>query len=267
MSATPVCEDTVIPFTDLIHPHTGDIHEDQPVSSGYSWSTTFLLNSEKGKFFVKGVPNRPGGRLDSARREADINPFIRGICPTMRWQAEDKKWFVMGFDVIEGRPANFLPGSADLHRVAAALNRVSALPSPQVALEWEETRWDRFVTEEDRKHLAGNSLTYTDIHGNNVLLSEDQTWLIDWAWPTRGASVITPSCWAVQLISAGHSPESALSWVSRLDAWKESTPESIAAFTQADVLQYEWQVEARPGQDWLKAMLDAAKAWHQHLKE
>ena len=95
-------------------------------------------------------------------------------------------------------------------------------------------------------------MTYSDIHGDNVLLSGDRTWLIDWAWPTRGAAVITPSCLAVQLIAAKHSPESAEGWVSQLEGWKEATPESIAAFARADVGLYRWQVEARPDQEWVK---------------
>ena len=136
--------------------------------------------------------------------------------------------------------------------------------SPPVALGWAESRWDRFATDEDREHLAGDSLTYSDIHGDNVLLSGDRTWLVDWAWPTRGAAVITPSCLAVQLIAAKHSPESAEGWVSQLEGWKEATPESIAAFARADVGLYRWQVEARPEQEWLKAMLAATEAWAEH---
>jgi hypothetical protein len=256
----------MIPFTDLIRPHTGDILQARPVHGGHSWNTTAVISSKQGEFFVKGVPNRPGGRLDSAQREATINPFVRDVTPTMRWQAEDEHWFVMGFDAVEGMPADFLPGSPDLGRVVEALNRVSEIPLPAVARDWEETRWDRFATDEEKALLRGDSLTYTDVHGHNFLLTEDGTWLLDWAWPTHGAPVIMPSDLAVQLVAAHHSPESAEGWVGQLEAWKASSPESARAFARADVRMHEWLVQTRPEEEWLKAMLVAAEAWAEHLE-
>ncbi|MEU3018919.1 protein kinase [Nocardiopsis sp. NPDC007018] len=229
----------MIPFTDLIRPHTGEVIRVRPAGEGHGWSTPALVSSERGEFFVKGVPNRPGGRLDSAQREATINPFVRNVTPTMRWQAEDEHWFVMGFDAIEGRPADFLPGSSDLGRVVEVLNRVSEIPLPAVARGWEETRWDRFATDDEKALLRGDSLTYTDVHELNFLLTEGGTWLLDWGWPTHGAPVIMPSDLAVQLVAARHSPESAEGWVGQLEAWKASSPESVIAFARANVGLYE----------------------------
>ncbi|MFE1100289.1 protein kinase [Nocardiopsis alba] len=257
---------TSIPFNELIHPYTGDVLELRPVEKGHGWSTTAIVVGEKGEFFVKGVPNRPGGRLDSARREAAINPTVQGISPTMRWQAEDEKWFVMGFDLVQGRAADFGPDSSDRERVVEVLNRVSALPVPDIARGWQETRWDRFATDEERELLAGDTVTYTDIHENNVLIERERTWLLDWAWPTLGASVITPSCLAVQLIASGHTPDSALGWVSGLEGWKTSSEESAVVFARVDVRMHRWSVEARPEEEWLKAMLVAAEAWVERLR-
>lgn len=254
-------EDTII---DLIGPHTGRV-EHIKSASGFGSSSTSLVEATGGRFFVKATP-KDSRDLEAAEREATINPFIHSVSPSIRWQAEDRDWFVVGFDAVEGRSASFLPGSEDLPLVVGTLNRVSALPLPEVAHGWVETRWDRFVTEEERPLLRGGMLTHTDIHGRNFVIGEEQTWLVDWEWPTRSSPATMPTCLAVQLVSSGHTPEEAEAWVSGSDAWKAASPESLVVLAGANARMNERFAVLRPDQDWLKAMRDAAKAWHQHLQ-
>jgi RIO-like serine/threonine protein kinase len=37
-------------------------------------------------------------------------------------------------------------------------------------------------------------LLHTDFNPLNILLGPDRVWIIDWAWPTRGASFIDAAC-------------------------------------------------------------------------
>ncbi|MFC9084912.1 protein kinase [Nocardiopsis dassonvillei] len=248
----------------LIHPHTGDVHHIKPVTEGYGAATTAVVAGEAGEFFVKATPNVAGGNLDAARREAAINPFVLGISPEILWQTENDKWFVLAFEVVNARASDFLPGSPDLPTVVDVLDRVFAVPLPSVAADWQDTRWDRFATETEKALLRGQTLTHADIHGRNLLIGADHSWLVDWEWPTIGAAAIMPSCLAVQLVSSGHSPADAQALVSDCQAWKSASPGSLDAFAQANARMHHWFVKLRPEEEWLKAMATAAQAWADH---
>lgn len=249
---------------ELIHSHTGEIKDVRPITEGHGAATTFVATCDTGEFFVKATPNRPGGNLDAAVREEQINPFVLSVSPEILWTAKDPQWFVLGFEKVDGRSSDFLPGSPCLPTLIDLVNQVSAVPLPPVAQGWQETRWDRFATQQEQELLRGNALTHADIHGRNVLIGPERSWLVDWEWPTRGSEAIMPSCIAVQLVSAGHSPAEAESWVSGCDAWKRADPAAIDAFARANTRMHEWMVKVRPDEDWLKAMLTAAAAWAGH---
>lgn len=252
-----------LPYKDLILPHTGPIIDMRPVQGGSGFSTTALVTSGAGEFFVKGVPNRPGGRLDSVVREGLINPALTGIAPTLRWKVEGQPWFVLGFDVVQGRVAEYTPGEDhDLSQVVGLIDRIAAVELPPEAAGWAESRWDRFT---DTPHLlAGDTLLYTDIQPDNVLIGADRTWVVDWEWPTVGAAFLTPACLVVQLIASGHTPAEAEAWVGGCETWKTADPEAIDAFARAHVGIQQWVVEARPEEKWRKSMLAAAEAWAEH---
>jgi hypothetical protein len=38
----------------------------------------------------------------------------------------------------------------------------------------------------------------------NILLGPDRLWIIDWAWPTRGASFIDAASFLIRAMAAGH---------------------------------------------------------------
>src|SRR4051794_20923390 len=215
---------------DLIRQHTGDVIDVRPTPRGNT-STTFLIDSESGAYFVKGTRNKPGGHRDSLIREELINPHVVPLSPALRWRAEDDAWIVLGFDVINGRPSDFRPDSPDLPIVIDILNQISGLPLPEAARDWPETRWDRFASNDaDAQLFAGHSLLYTDITPDNFLIGDQTSWAIDWAWPTRGAAFIDPACLVMQLISTGHSAASAESMAAECTAWASADPVSIDAF-------------------------------------
>jgi hypothetical protein len=253
-------------FRALIHPYTGDLTQvAPPVSPGYGADLTAVVRGEKGRFFVKGMRNRPGGRLDSLVRERLINPFVRPVAPALRWSAEDDAWTALGFAVVDGRPSDFVPGSPDLPAIVALLDRIADLPLPDVARAWTETRWDRYTAGPAEAELfRGDALLYADINENNLMVGADRMWAVDWSWPTRGAAFIDPACLVVQLVAAGHSPESAESWAARCAVWKNADPAAVDAFAAAKTRMY-WHLAFRkPDEPWLKAMAEAAESWANH---
>lgn len=243
----------------VIRPHTGDVLAVQHAEA--SSDLTALITGEKGTWFVKAVRNRPGGRRDSLVREALINPHVRPISPAMHFQAEDPEWLALGFEAVDGRHADLTPGSPDLPAVVDVLTRIAALPLPDVASDWRETRWDRYTDRPDL--LRGDALLYTDIHPSNILIGE-RVWAVDWAWPTRGAAFIDPALLVLQLIAAGHSPERAEGWASTCPGWRDAAPEAIGAFASANAIMYGTLADRRPDATWLGAMATASGVWAHH---
>ncbi len=87
---------------------------------------------------------------------------------------------------------------------------------------------------------------------------------MDWEWPTRAAPAAMPTCLAVQLVSSGHSPESAESWVSKTVAWERPSAESLGAVARANARLNRWFAELRADEKWLGAMAEAAEVWADH---
>ncbi|WP_432036631.1 phosphotransferase [Streptomyces cucumeris] len=249
----------------LLHPYTGHLTDVERASRGFSSDLTALIRCERGPFFVKAMRNRPGGRRDSLVREALINPAVRQVSPALLWRAEDEEWIALGFEVVEGRPAAFGPGSPDLPAVVDTVNRICSLDLPEVARDWPETRWDRFARDEAEADLfRGDGLLHTDINPSNFVVGRHGTWAVDWAWPTKGAAFIDVACLVVQLIAAGHSAPDAESWAARCRAWENADPVAIDAFATATYRMYRSRARRFPDAAWLQDMVGATRAWTVH---
>lgn len=246
----------------LIHPYTGELSDARRTERGYSSDLTAVVECEKGPFFVKAMRNRPGGRRDQMIREKLINPFVRPISPALLWVAEGDQWIVLGFEVIDGRPSDFEPDSPDLPTVVDLLNRIEGLELPRVAQSWPETRWNRFTgTNAEVELFRGDALLHTDINPDNMIIGAGKSWVVDWSWPTHGAPFIDPAMLVLQLVAAGHSPESAEAWAARCEAWMNADSKAIDSFAAACV-RMQWAfARRRPEESWLKALAEAAEAW------
>ncbi|MFE0131060.1 phosphotransferase [Streptomyces sp. NPDC059037] len=187
---------------------------------------------------------------------------MQPLSPRLLWHAENDQWIALGFELIDGRPSGFAPGSADLPAVAQLVNRIGEISVPAVAEDWPETRWDRFASDQDDATLfKGDSLIHGDINPSNLLVGDAGSWVVDWAWPTRGSALIDPALLVLQLIAAGHSPEGAESWASQCAAWSKSDPAAIDAFATANLRMYRKRAKRFPDQTWLGAMEATAQTW------
>ncbi|KPI12015.1 hypothetical protein OK074_2636 [Actinobacteria bacterium OK074] len=193
---------------------------------------------------------------------AGIRRTARGFSPALRWRAEGERWIVLGFDVVAGRDAGFGPGSPDLASVVELVDSVGKLGLPEVAEGWPESRWNRFALDASEAELfQGRALLHTDINPSNLIVGSRGTWVVDWAWPTRGAGFIDPALLVVQLVSAGHGPGAAEAWASGCAAWGRADPKALDAFAAATVRMYRTFAGRRPGAAWLEAMVEAARFW------
>ncbi|MFD5553674.1 hypothetical protein ACFWIA_07520 [Streptomyces sp. NPDC127068] len=249
----------------LITPHTGTIDEIRPTQHGHGSDLTAIVQCAKGPFFIKAMKNRPGGRRDSLVRERAIAPHVRAVSPELLWQVEDAAWLVLGFQVVEARPAEFPPDSQDLPQVVRLVQRITALPVPAVAADWAERRWHRFAaSEEEARQFEGDALLYTDITPSNFLIASTRAWVVDWSWPTTGAAFITPARLVLQLIAAGHTPRAAEAWAAQCPAWVDADPAAVTAFAVAEQRMHRAFAKRRPAEAWIRDMLSAADAWAGH---
>lgn len=247
---------------ELLRAHVGEVRSLRRTTYGFSSDLTALAECEQGSFFVKAMRNTAGGRRDSLLRERDVNPYVGEMAPRLRWQVADEAWVVLGFEAVEGRVAEIGPGSADLGAIVELVAAVGALELPEVARDWQETRWAAYADDPgDAELFRGDTLLHTDVNADNVLVGEGRAWLVDWAWPTRGAGFIDPACLVLQLIAAGHTAEAAESWAARCPAWGAAEPRAVDAFVRASVRMCRAFAERRPEAGWLDAMVVAAEAW------
>lgn len=248
----------------LVGTHAGEITKvSRTAARGRSSDLTAVLDCARGRFFVKAMRNRRGGRRDSLVRERLINPFVRPLSPRLLWEAEDDHWLVAGFEAVDGRPADFGPGSSDLPGVVEALNEIARIRLPAVADGWAEERWDRFASGTEHV-LRGNTLLHTDIAPHNVLIGDGTTWVVDWSWPTRGAGFIDPATFVVQLIASGHAVEAAQEWASGCDEWSGADPSAVDAFALAHLRMWRTRAERFPGQEWVREMAGVTRRWAGH---
>ena len=196
-------------------------------------------------------------------REAAINPYVRAIGAQLLWEAEVDAWNLLGFAYLDGRHADYRPGSPDIAKVVVTMGRLASLPCPDLPqLKQAEQRWARYVdTRADLALLAGRTLLHTDYNPDNVLVQGETARLIDWAWPTRGASFIDPSCLVVRLIAAGHTPAEAEDLVSTHPGWDRTAQRGIDVFATA--LERMWADIAanEPSSAWKAEAATAARSW------
>ncbi|MGW2948940.1 protein kinase [Streptomyces eurythermus] len=248
----------------LIRRHTGEVSSIRRTKRGFSSDLTALVDCEKGVFFVKAVRNRAGGRRTSLIREQMINGYTSPIAPPLLWEVEDH-WLVLGFEAVQARTADLAPGSPDVPKVVDLVCRIGELPLPPVAEHWTETRWDRFTADPAEASLfRGDSLLHTDINPDNFLIGSARNWVVDWAWPTRGAGFIDVALLVVQLIAAGHDPGHAERCATQCRAWQQAQPGAVDAFAAANLRMHRSYAERNPDAEWLNAMVAACQAWTDH---
>ncbi|WP_327108847.1 phosphotransferase family protein [Nonomuraea glycinis] len=199
----------------------GPVAEAVTQPGGFSPGAAVRLRAADGRrLFVKAVGPEPNP--DSAgiyRAEAKIAAALPASVPAPRLIAtfEVDGWVVLAFEDIEGRhPA--MPWRRDeLDRVTAAVARMSAelTPAPMAAppiaeaFEGSFDGWRRLRGADTAgldpwalRHLdalaelesgwaraaEGDTLLHGDVRADNVLLTEERVYVVDWPWACVGAA-------------------------------------------------------------------------------
>ena len=230
------------------------------VSGGFSPGFVARVATGDGtRAFVKAMRD-PGWRF-LYEREARIAPALPDGPPFPRWRftIDDGEWIALGFDVIDGREATVPWTDRDLDRVVAGhlemAERLSGSPATveRAGETWGRAfmRWDDFhrVPELEqrlpsgwRDHLGdltdlearwptltdGDHLVHLDLRADNILLTADDVFVVDWAFAARGQPWMDLVCLLPNVaMRGGPDPEN----VWQAHPWYPSTdPDAFNAF-------------------------------------
>lgn len=240
----------------------GEVRHIEPAGSGLNSTFAAVLHTANEAVFVKALPG-DDPRIRGHQREAAIAPHTDRVAPRLRWQLDADGWNLLGFDYIPGRAADLAPNSPDLAALASSLARLGELARPEMQLPRIEQRWAELAEHADLSVLAGEHLLHTDLNPNNILVSRDRVWLVDWAWPTLGAAWIDPACAVLWLIAEGHTPAAAENWAREVPAWHQAPWVGLDAFVAVNARLWT-RIAADDPQPWKLGLRDAAAGWRAH---
>jgi hypothetical protein len=254
------------PLKQAIEARTGRIIGVRMATAGQNSPLAAIINTADGKVFAKGMPSGHR-RVITQAREAAVAPLVKEISPVLLWHFDEAGWNVLGYENVDGRHADYTPGSPDLDRMVHLMDALSAIKvaDDPGLFKRAEDRWAPYVDDPAAASVfAGPVLTHSDWTPDNVLVSANRGWLIDWAWPTLGAAWTDPACWILRLMaSGGHTAHQAERQASRLPAFQVADPAHIDLFAAANVRLWD-EVAQFSTTAWTKDMAQAAHTWFAH---
>jgi hypothetical protein len=246
-----------------IQARTGPITAVRTPGTGQNSPLAAIVTTDGGTVFAKGMPSAHR-RVITQAREAATAPLVPHLSPALLWHFDEGGWNVLGYEYVEGRHADYRSGSPDLDLLVALMTDLGqiSVPDHDGTFKRAEDRWRTYVSEPGHADLfAGDILTHSDWTPDNVLVSADRAWLIDWAWPTLGAAWTDPACWILRLMaSGGHTAQQAEQQAARLPAFANADPDHVDAFALANVTMWE-EIARQSALSWTKTMAQAATEW------
>jgi serine/threonine protein kinase len=121
---------------------------------------------------------------------------VRAVSPELRWRIEITGWDLLCFDHVDGRGADYRPGSPDLPHLVATMRRLAELSCPDLPLVYfrrAEQRWAEAISDPAaRGVLAGDTILHTDYNPANILITRDGAEIIDLGVANQGCRMDRP---------------------------------------------------------------------------
>src|SRR5262249_29553315 len=210
----------------LIEQRTGPVVKAEQVSAGRNHQLAAILHTSSGTVFIKGV-HTSDRRSRRQALEAAVAATVATTSPRLLWYLPHAGgWDPLAFEaVVRAPPPDPVPGTEDLNLLAPTVPALREAPSPP-PLVWDriEQRWAEPADPDEVQLLPGEHLLHPDLRPDNILVSSDRAWIVDWSWPTRGAAWIDPACLTLWLIAQGHSPADAEAWMRTVPVAGKRTP-------------------------------------------
>lgn len=205
----------------------GRVVEAVTQTGGFSPAAAVRLKLDNGRrAFVKACGSSPNPRsIEIYREEVRIAGALPGQVPAPRLLTsfDTGDWVALVFEDVEGRHPAMPWRDDELRRVLDAVDELSAAltPAPIEARTFAETHeasftgW-RALLHEDTTGLdpwalrnlealaaleegwqaaaEGDSLVHADLRADNLLLTDDRVYVVDWPWASVGAPWIDLVC-------------------------------------------------------------------------
>ena len=213
--------------------------------------------------------------------------------PRLRFAYDDGEWVALVFDDIEGRPPRLPWARSELERVLATLSEMAdaLTPSPVDAAVagvrlapifhgWSsfaaasvpppadvEGHLDELVALEAAfpEAIAGDALVHLDVRADNLLLTDDRVFVVDWPWASVGAPWIDLVAMLPSVAMQGGPPPETV-WRTHPFA-RRADADQVDAFLAAVAGMFSWQgaLPPSPGLPTLRAFQSEqgvhARAW------
>lgn len=241
-----------------IDEHTGPISAVVPAPVGNHADIASALETRQGRVFLKAarkLEDGDGPEVLSLRAEAAVNEHVTEFAPRLLWTAETDEWLALGFEYVQGRPADYTPGSQDLELLTDLIHTLQSTPCPDAVQRQIGRRWQQ---QTDISPFLGNTLLHADLNSGNLIVTSSRVYLVDWAFVSRGAPWLEPGLLAPWLILAGHTPHEIDAWFQRFPSWAQADADEIDLFSK--VFAAAWQARTTTA-EWAAGHAARAQRW------
>ncbi|WP_158587953.1 protein kinase family protein [Actinomadura logoneensis] len=251
---------------DAVEARTGPVVGVRPAVEGNHADIASAVIGPRGRLFLKAArrisAEVDGPEVRALRWEAAINPHVTEFAPRLLFRQDAGEWLALGYEYVDGRHADFAPGSPDLEILAVTIEALQARAAPDVlAAKQAGRRWETVM--DDVAPLAGTALLHLDLNPANFLIGPGRVALVDWSFVARGAAWLELALVVPWLLKAGHSPGEADGWLSRFPAWKAADPRHLTGFAEAFAAKWRLNLE-NIAEPWAVRHADAARQWAEY---
>jgi aminoglycoside phosphotransferase (APT) family kinase protein len=194
-----------------------------------------LVCADGSRAFCKAVSDTPNPVAPQMHRtEARVSAALPDGAPAPRLLApyDDGTWVALLLEDVDGRQPAQPWEPAELSRVVAAIDELAAaltpcpVPVADIADSWRDelTNWRLLVEEPlpglddwSLRHLdaladlegqweaasAGDTLLHMDLRADNLLVTADRVWVVDWLWAARGHPLLDLAAFAPSVAMQG----------------------------------------------------------------
>ena len=200
-----------------------------------------LVLADGRRVFVKGLPS-DHPLAGTYRAEASVVSRLPENAPSPRLlSVVEGQWIALVLTDVDGGEPNLRPGSPDLAATLSALGSASRTLTPCPLADvpsvlddlaplltgwrslrtaapgdlgaWEADHLDSLVAMESawQPWAEGDTLLHNDLRVDNMIrrVEDGRVLVVDWSYPSRGASWLDTVTMIPQLIMAGHAPADA----------------------------------------------------------
>lgn len=237
-----------------VEERTGAIVKAEPLVKGPAPGIAAVLYGPGGERHVlKAAPvDSPAAHVYLNELNVSASMPLSLPAARMRYGTAVGGWIVMLFEYLpDARHADLSPGSDDLDGVIGALGAVSSTAAWDglrpvsdnvarlrsaadrlVAVLHDSVVKDLYVASTvnfDSESLEGGNLVHYDLHAPNILVSEGQVHMIDWAFGCAGAEGLDAVLLLPRLVVAGHEPMEALDTIAGVSGWRALPVTAVVA--------------------------------------